>query len=335
MCVMLSGFTHCTEGCRAMAQARVRSRAEAGSKTLVTATAMATAGSLVKQTHTREKFGPVRMLKLRQCLCGRCPFAGTGEPAMTCKACGKCSLHVRCAQIGEGYATKANLVCPGCRLAAMGAEGTPESSLLDEVTRTMLVELTLLREKTAVGHQTFVNLTEKWVNEKKEQGLTRVLSPTASRESFKQFASWMVLTADRARSFETTMRAAGGYFEGTGSTNFTKELGMKRVIKELCDLHGTEGQPMTHGTRRMLTATFNEILPRKYARKPYLLQRERVSLINEAVGCLRATESCSAIEGHGLEANSCFVIRDLATGEVSVEVKVRDSKTKLDRWVNK
>ena len=330
MCVMLSGFVHCSEGCKSMALSRARSRTLAGTK----ATSMATAGSLVRQTQTREKFGPMRMLKLRQCMCGRCAFAGSNEPAMTCKTCGTCRLHVRCAQIGEGYATKANFHCVDCRLRAMGAEGSPAASLLDEVSRTMLMELTLLRERTAVGHQTFVNLTEKWVSEKKGQGLSRVLSPTCSLESFKQFASWMVLTADRARSFETTMRAAAGYFEGTGSTNFTKEPSMKRAIKELCDLHGTEGQPMTHGTRRMLSITFNQLLPRKYLKKRFLLLRERVSLINEAVGCLRATESCSAIEGHGLEANSCFVLRDLSTGEVSVEAKIRDSKTKLDRWVN-
>ena len=329
MVVCLTGFAH-SATCRSVAIAH----STRPSPRLGTGSAMPTAGSLQKQTQLRERFSPVRMMKLRQCMCGRCGFVGTDEPVMTCKSCGLCKLHVRCAQIARGNALKANFKCVDCRLSAMQAEGSPSAALLDEITHTCLLELTLLRETTAAGHQAFVTLAEKWVAEKKQQGLTRVLSPTANRESFAQFAVWMVLTADRARSLTTTMRAAGGYFEGTGSTNFTKDPAMKKALKELEDLHGTDSNPMTHGTRRMLSLTLNTILPKKYAKKRLLWVREAVNLINESVGCLRATESCMAVEGHGLEANSCFILTDLATGEVSVEVKVRDSKTKLSRWVN-
>ena len=57
-------------------------------------------------------------------------------------------------------------------------------------------------------------------------------------------------------------------------------------------------------------------------------------MIAESVGCLRSSESCNATQSHGLSAHSCFILQDLSTGEISVEVKVHDTKTKMDRYVN-
>ena len=68
--------------------------------------------------------------------------------------------------------------------------------------------------------------------------------------------------------------------------------------------------------------------------KPYLRARETVSMINESVGCLRAVESCAAVEKHGLAANDCFILQDIHTGVVSVELKVHDSKTHFSRYIN-
>jgi len=84
----------------------------------------------------------------------------------------------------------------------------------------------------------------------------------------------------------------------------------------------------------MLKMIFFDILPRRFAKLPYLLLRERVNTIAEAVGCLRSSESCNAIQSHGLAANSCLILQDLTSGEVSVELKVHDTKTKMDRYVN-
>ena len=56
--------------------------------------------------------------------------------------------------------------------------------------------------------------------------MRRLASPAENRESFKNFAKWMVITAERERSFTTTMRAAGGYFERAKKTNVTKDAEM-------------------------------------------------------------------------------------------------------------
>ena len=36
---------------------------------------------------------------------------------------------------------------------------------------------------------------------------------------------------------------------------------------------------------------------------PLIESREAVNLINEALGCLRVSESCSGVDGYGLLAN--------------------------------
>jgi len=165
-------------------------------------------------------------------------------------------LHQRCADISKGYVQKGALLCVDCRLQAMGAEGQPAESLLNEVAQLAVIELTEGREATSSTHSAFVTLTEKWVAEKLQQGVRRIASPTENKESFKNFAKWMVLTADRERSFETTMRAAGGYFTRATKPDFTKEPEVKALISELKDKISTAPQPRTHGTRRMLTETF-------------------------------------------------------------------------------
>ena len=258
----------------------------------------------------------------------------TSEPAMVCRGgCGR-SLHARCAAIAKGNVSKGNFTCLYCLMKSMGAEGHPSEEFMDEVTELSLVELTLGRDTTSAGHQTFVSLTEKWVEEKKAQGLVKILSPTENLESFKSFACWMILRADRERSFRTTMRAASGYLTLTHKPDFTKDKYIKRLFRELNDICGTEAQPMTHGTRRMLAEALYRYIPAMYSHKPNLLCRERVQLAAESVGCLRATESCMAVEGHGLAANDCFILKDSVSDEVSVELKIHDSKTGMDRWVN-
>ena len=216
-------------------------------------------------------------------------------------------MHLRCSDLSKGYLLKGNFTCVDCRLLEMGAEGEPHVSFIHEVCQQVLLELTLGREATSSGHEGFVRLTERWVSEKKEQGLTRILSPTESKESFRSFARWMVVNSGRERSFRPTMRAAAGYFEAAGKTNFTKDPAIKKIFSELDDLIGTEGQPMTHGTRRMLLAALMRVIPERYKSKPLLKARSTVSIINESVGCLRATESCAAVEKHGLSAKTPMI----------------------------
>ena len=108
---------------------------------------------------------------------------------------------------------------------------------------------------------------------------------------------------------------------------------MKALIRELEDKIGSTAQPRTHGTRRMLTEALKYVAT-THKNKPYLRARETVSMINESVGCLRVVESCAAVEKHGLAANDCFILQDIHTGVVSVELNVHDSKTHFSRYIN-
>ena len=324
--VVLNGFCHPVAACRAMALNTPTSEAP-------TAQGTAMAGSLQKQTKLLERFSAERMVNLRRCMDGACGMDAE-EPSVACLGgCGR-TLHARCAMLVKGNFLKGQFRCVHCRLSEMQAEGDADEITLNEVAADCLLEMSTGREGTSTNHEAFVRLSEQWVAEKKERGLRKILSPTENLESFRSFLSWMVLTADRARSLEQTWRAAGGYFEGTAKRNFTKDKGVIALHKTLADLHGHTSQPMTQGTRRMLKMIFFDILPRRFAKLPYLLLRERVNTIAEAVGCLRSSESCNAIQSHGLAANSCLVLQDLTSGEVSVELKVHDTKTKMDRYVN-
>ena len=263
------GFVHPTDDCRARA---VASRA-AGGRNLVTPTATAAATNLQKQAKVKAEMSDRRMTAVRCCLDGQCALrADPSALTIPCRGgCGR-SLHQRCADISKGYALKGALLCVDCRLRAMGAEGQPAESLLNEVTQLTMIELTEGREATSATHSGFVTLTEKWVAEKLTQGVRRIASPTENLESFKQFARWMVLTADRERSFESTMRAAGGYFTRAGKPDFTKVPEVKALISELKDKISTTGQPRTHGTRRMLVEAYKYVAE-THAEKPYLRTR--------------------------------------------------------------
>ena len=118
----------------------------------------------------------------------------------------------------------------------------------------------------------------------------------------------MVITADRERSFTTTMSTAGGYFERAKKTNFTKDPEVKALIRELEDKISTTAQP--RGPIWDAAHAHTEALlyvAATHKGKPYLRARETVSMINESVGCLRA-RSCAAVEKHGLAANDCFIL---------------------------
>lgn len=330
--VCAEGFIHPEEECRACVLWR---RAFTnGGRVQTTPVPTAMASDLQKRARVRAQLSDRRMEAVRRCLEGGCSLRhDPTEPKNICRGgCGR-TLHQRCADLSKGYYLKGALTCVECRLRAMGAEGNPSESLLNEVAQLMIIELTEGREATSATHSAFVTLSEKWVAEKLQQGMRRIASPTENLESFKQFAKWMVITADRERSFLTTMRAAGGYFERAGKPNFTKDPAVKALVKELEDKISTDSQPRSHGTRRMLREAIAYIED-THGEKPYMMVREKVGTINEAVGCLRAVESCAAVEKHGLSANDCFILRDLQTGEVSVELKVHDSKTHFSRYVN-
>ena len=73
----------------------------------------------------------------------------------------------------------------------MGAEGEPLAAVLDDATSTMLLELTTGRTRTAVGYERFARLSEMYVTHMISQGLTKILPPQDSLESFKGWCNWM------------------------------------------------------------------------------------------------------------------------------------------------
>ena len=85
----------------------------------------------------------------------------------------------------------------------------------------------------------------------------------------------------------------------------------------------------------MLRSAIHEVIPRLWADQPMIQARETVNLINEAVGALRVGESCNGGgEGYGLDANNTMIVTNAQTGEVTMEVYLKCSKTHLGRWVD-
>ena len=303
-----------------------------------------------KQTRLRERFQEDRLHMVRDCIDGQCPVkvrealcteGCAHEPVLLCRgsraqgACGR-TLHAGCcARISRADAVTGRFTCHHCRLLDMGAEGDPQDAVLDAVTKTLLLELTSGRAKTAEGHERFARLSDLYVSAQVAAGLTRMLPPQDSLESMKGFLSWMVLEESRALEFDTVIRQASGYLAATDRAPLLSNPAVKAMIKELTDIHGVSKQPMTIGTERMLTLAFHEVIPRLWSKTPLTAIRDRINLINEAFGALRVGESCNGgAEGHGLDANNTFIVTDLVSGEVTVEAYLNDSKTKLPRWVD-
>ena len=126
----------------------------------------------------------------------------------------------------------------------------------------MLLELSTGKEGTAAGYSDYASLERQWVAHVSGEGLSAggVVLPRHSQESFIAFLWWLVTEADRARSFATLVRAAGGVFERLELTNWTKTSRSKAVIKELEQSRGVEHTPDTHVTRRILGLLMGQTL---------------------------------------------------------------------------
>lgn len=98
-------------------------------------------------------------------------------------------------------------------------------------------------------------------------------------------------------------------------------------------MHGEESRPRTASTRRMIRLLFESIIVRLIP-KPLLCARARLFLALEVMCGLRVSEVLGGGDGHGLLANHLVILRNLSTGEESVEGLLEHSKTKHRRWVN-
>ena len=102
------------------------------------------------------------------------------------------SPHMRsCAHVSSGHGLVGRFACHHCRLLAMGAEGEPLDEAILAVVKTVLLELTTGRQATAAGHERFSRLTDLFVAQQVQRGLTKLHPPQDSLESMKAFVSWI------------------------------------------------------------------------------------------------------------------------------------------------
>ena len=299
-------------------------------------------GSLVKRAHLDERLSSSVLSRIEACVAGRC-----GQPHdETSTAClGGCGakLHVStCAQMGKGFEALGNFRCLDCRLKEVMVSGDPSeasSEVRTTVARTMVLELGQGKESTAASYAEYTRLEEKYA-----LGFGRVLDgkvlnlPRHSVEAFKNFCTWMVLTEERARSLESTVRTAGAMMVKLGLTDVTKSGAVKAHVKDLLVGSSMEHEPATTATSRMLKLIVEKVIDERYP-DPFISAREKVQFIAEAVGGCRIGEVCGGGDSHGLLANNVAILEDSEAsrdelGRVVVEAKLEHSKTGFSRHLD-
>ena len=253
---------------------------------------------------------------------------------MECLTCDATLHGVSCAAITRGFASVGCFTCTRCRLAKIAPDlaGPPPEDLLERVEQTLLVSLTVGREATGGGIGDLVKLLGEFRNS--VGGIVGPLvSPLDDPSVFQTFLLWLITKRGRALSLDTLWRTAGSLMGRTGRPNLTHQAEVKAFYGELRELHGEESHPRTAVTRRMIFHLFDSVIG-KLVSKPLLRARARLFIALEVMCGLRVGEVLGGGDGHGLLANHLVLLRNLATGEESVEALVEHSKTKHRRWVN-
>ena len=287
-----------------------------------------TTGSLIKAAQLATRFSAEGMDKARLCVDGKCGISG--KLTMCRENCGR-SLHIlECAELGSGFASLGSLRCYLCRLKEMKVEPPASATLVHNATCQMIQDMSTGAEGTAAGYEQFVRLQLDFVMVMCNGKKTGMALPCDSRASFHGFLMWLVISAERSRSFDTIVRAAGAYMTRNGKTDWTKESGIKAIIKDLRKAHGIEAEPMTHGTRAMLRHILYYQL--EQMGNQMIRVRTQFLLMIEAIGGLRVGEATGEV--HGLRAiNTCTLV-EISTGKKFVEVRVEHSKTGWPRYIN-
>ena len=203
---------------------------------------------------------------------------------------------------------------------------------MQSVEETLLVSLTTGREATGAGLADLVKLLGGFRTSLGEL-VGPLVSPLDDSTVFQMFLLWLVTKRGRALSLDSLWRSAGSLMGRTGRTNLTKQGECKAFYEELRQMHGEESHPRTASTRRMIRLLFESIIARLVP-KPLLCARARLFIALEVMCGLRVSEVLGGGDGHGLLANHLVILRNLSTGEESVEGLLEHSKTKHRRWVN-
>jgi hypothetical protein len=198
-------------------------------------------GSGAKAARLQGVLSDSRLGRIMTCIAGECEQAqGDGSETACRGGCGR-TLHVEsCAQLGRGYAALGNFKCADCRIEEWGDAQAGEGERRT-ATRIMVLELGQGMETTTAGYAEFVRLEEDYA-----MGMGKLLDggfkmPRHSEESFRNFLTWFVLDADRARSLESMVRGAGAFLTKLdGVTDWTKTASVKAHITELLSATGIE-----------------------------------------------------------------------------------------------
>ena len=118
----------------------------------------------------------------------------------------------------------------------------------------MIIELTSGATSTHHGYADFVKLERLWLAEVAGEDLpaSAIRLPHTNEESFISFLEWLVTDGPRARSFSTTVVAAGGYMTRLELVDLTKSKRVKAFVKELGVSSGAETVPSTPVTTMMV-----------------------------------------------------------------------------------
>ena len=125
---------------------------------------------------------------------------------------------------------------------------------------------------------------------------------------------WLIIDADRARSFSTIMRTAGAVMTMLELVDWTKTARVKAQIKQIEKVCGVEPDPCTQTTRRIVSLMVGKTIPQVCSKGRHedlnriLTSRTKVLLVLELLGGMRVGEATSSGDLHGVEANNvCFL----------------------------
>ena len=297
-------------------------------------------------TQLIESLSEERRLMVRACLEGRCAWAQSTEPRMTCVGSCHRQLHgVRCAQITAGHALIGCFECAECQLETVGAVRPFTEGAIRCAEETMIAILSRGAESSGAGFADWVRLEAEWAL---TMGGGSVILPSDSSTSLKLFFTWLVREADRSRSLTTLWRTGGAYMVRTHRVNLTSvDSGCKAHYSSLLDQHGTVEHPRTAATPRMaglmlgtdftlsaagqITGTDLGIIHAENS-NPFICCRTRLDTAIEGALGLRVGEAMGAGDFHGLTAPNLRILTKLETGLVTVEAMLEHSKTKHRRW---
>lgn len=294
------------------------------------------AGSNTRRVHLGEKLAPARLERVEACIAGKCGMIHSAETSTPCRrGCGR-MLHVEtCAEMGRGYAALGNFVCPACRARDMAQDGAePSEAARALALRTTVIELSQGREATAASYAEYTRLEEEYSTSYGTLGQALRL-PRHSPEAFKNFLTWLALSAARSRSLESIVRSAGAMMSKLEIPDVTKDKSVKAHLKELLEVCGTEHEPVTAATPRMLSAMLERggVIDARYP-DSFIAAREKAQIMLEGVGGCRVGEVAGGGDEHGLLANEVAILRDPESGLVVVEAKIEHSKTGFSRYLD-